>query len=574
MRRVRLINLSFLALAVISMSSCGGLKKMETNAGLVKYSVTPNPLEMQADSVAISISGKYPPKYFNKKVTLTATPVLTFNGGEKACKDVKVQGEKVQDNNAVISYTEGGSFSYSDKIPYEEAMRLSKVELRVQGYVKPDKPLDFDPVVIADGVIATPSLLMIAPKPIIGKDKFQRITQESKNADLLFQIQQAKLQSKELNKDQVKALMDYLATVQKNKRKELQGVDISAYASPDGPTDLNAKLSTDRGSVTEKYITKQFKKDTVLDKKETYKVTDTAEDWDGFQKLMKNSTIADKDLVLRVLSMYSDGDQREKEIKNMSKVYLEIADQILPQLRRSVLTVNVKNVGYSDEEITNIFNTKPDSLKPEELLYAATLTKDNNKKLNVYNKFMEIYPKDWRGPNNAGAMNLLLGNTDKAKELFDKAKQLDENNIIIENNFGAVSLLKGNLDKVEEHFVAASGAGDEVNYNLGVLKVKQGDYNSAVTYFGNNCSFDAALAKLLNQDYDGSIKAVDCAPNKDDAMMYYLKAVDGARKADTEIMYNNLRSALEKDASLNKLAKTDMEFFKYFNDDTYKSIVK
>lgn len=574
MRRVSIINLSLLALAIVLMSSCGGLKKMKKNAGLVKYSVVPNPLEMHADSVAISISGNYPAKYFNKKVTLTATPVLKFEGGEKSYKAQTVQGESVKDNNTVISYAEGGSFSYTDKISYEEAMRLSKVELRVSGYVKKDKPLDFDPIMIADGVIATPSLLMINPKPIIGKDKFQRITSESKNAELLFQIQQAKLQNRELNKEEVKALINYLKSVQANERKELQGVNISAYASPEGPTDLNTKLSTDRGSVTEKYLAKEFRTDETLSKNDSYKVTNTAEDWEGFQKLMNSSDIADKDLVIRVLSMYSDDEQREKEIKNMAKVYLEIADKILPQLRRSILTVNVNNIGYSDEEITNIFNIKPDSLKPEELLYAATLTSDNTQKLNVYNKFMEVYPNDWRGPNNAGAINLLLGNVDKAKELFDKAKQLDENNIIVENNFGSVALTKGDLEKAEENFVAASGAGDEVNYNMGILKVKQGDYNSAVTYFGNNCSFNAALAKLLNQDYDGSINAIDCAPNKDEAMMYYLKAVDGVRKGDTEILFNNLRSALEKDATLSKLAKSDMEFFKYFNDDTFKSIVK
>lgn len=574
MRKLSLISFLLIAVFTVFMSSCGGLKKMKKDASLVKYSVTPNPLEMHADSVLISISGTYPPKYFNKKVTLEATPVLKFENGEKAYKTVKLQGEKVQDNNTVISYTDGGSFSYTDKIPYEDAMRLSEVELRVHGYVKPEKPLDFDPIVIADGVIATPSLLMINPKPIIGKDKFQRIIPESKNADLLFNIQQAKLQNRELNKEEVKALMGYLAEVQKDERKKLKNINISAYASPDGPLDLNAGLSKDRGAVTEKYIIKKFKKDSILGNNATYQVKETAEDWDGFKNLMANSNIADKDLVLRVLSMYSDPDQREKEIKNMAKVYLEIADQILPKLRRSIMTVNVDNIGYSDEEITNIFNTKPDSLKPEELLYAATLTNDNKQKLNVYNKFMEIYPNDWRGPNNAGAMNVLLGNIDKAKELFDKAKQKDENNIIIENNFGVVDLLQGNMEKAEEHFVAASGAGDEVNYNMGILKVKQGDYNSAITYFGNSCSFDAALAKLLNQDYDGSIKTIDCSSNKDEAMMFYLKAVNGARKADTEIMYNSLRLALEKDASLNKLAKSDMEFSKYFNDDTFKSIVK
>ncbi|KAA6306842.1 hypothetical protein EZS27_041494, partial [termite gut metagenome] len=57
-----------------------------------------------------------------------------------------------------------------------------------------------------------------------------------------------------------------------------------------------------------------------------------------FQELVSKSNIQDKELFLRVLSMYSDPEQREREIKNISSVYKTLADEILPQLRRSRLT--------------------------------------------------------------------------------------------------------------------------------------------------------------------------------------------------------------------------------------------
>ncbi len=574
MKRLTVLLGGLISIAVL-LSSCGGLNKMKKNAGTVQYTVNPNPLEMHADSVALSVTGKFPPKYFNKKATLTITPYLVSKTGNKevAFKPVTVQGEKVQDNNKVISYTNGGDFSYKDVIPYDEAYRLSKLELRITAK-KGKKSLDFDPVQIAEGVIATPGLVRIDPKPIIGKDKFQRITPEEKVAKILFKIQQANLQPKELKKEEVKAVMEYLKEVAENKRKELKEVDLSAYASPDGPIDLNDRLSKDRGKVTYKYLKKKFRKEEKLANDSIYKEHFTTEDWEGFKELMEQSNLPDKDLVLRVLSMYSDPDQREKEIKNMSKIYTEIAEQILPKLRRTVMKVKVNNIGYSDDEIKSIYSTKPDSLKPEELLYAATLYNDLNKKLEIYKKFMEIYPNDWRGPNNAAAMLILMNKPEDAKTLLDKAKQLNENNPIIENNFGAVCLLKGNIEKAEEHFKSASGAGKEVNYNLGIVDIKKADYQGAVSAFGSECGFNPALAKLLAEDYDGSIKTADCASNKEDAMIYYVKAVDGARKGDSDLLFNNLRIAIEKDAKLKDLAKTDMEFAKYFNDDTFKSIVQ
>jgi len=568
-------RLSVLLVVIVSvsllLSSCGGLNKMKKNAGTIEYTVNPNPLEMHVDSVALTITGKFPPKYFNKKVILTATPYLSGKNAEKSFKPVTLQGEKVQDNFKVISYTDGGSFTYTDKIPYDEALRLSNLEIRITAK-KGNKSLDFDPITIAKGVIATPGLVQIDPKPIIGKDKFQRITTEEKVAKILFKIQQSNLQPKELKKEEVQALLDYLNEIADDERKQLKKFDLSAYASPDGPQDLNERLSQDRGKVTKKFILKKFKEKEEIASEDVYNVRYTKEDWEGFKELMEASNIEDKDLVLRVLSMYSDPDQREKEIKNMSKIYTEIAEEILPQLRRSIMKVEVNKIGYSDEEIKSIYSTKPDSLKPEELLYAATLYNDNNKKLEIYKKFAEIYTNDWRGPNNAACMLIKLGKIEEAKQMLDKAKQLNENNAIIENNFGVICLMKGNVDKAEEYFVGASGAGKEVNYNLGIVKIKKGDYQGAVDAFGNDCNLNAALAKLLTEDYDGSIKTIDCSKDKN-ALLYYLKAVNGARKGDSDLLFNNLRIAVEKDANLAKIAATDMEFEKYFNDDTFKSIV-
>jgi len=593
MKKSSIIYVATFLVATFLISSCNPLKKMKKNAGTITYTVTPNPLEMHGDSVVINISGKFPVKYFKKPAILAITPVLKYSSGETPIDTLKVQGEKVKANFNVINFTNGGDFTYNRKVAYTEAMRMSDLEVRIKGIFK-KKELAFDPVKVAEGIIATSGLLQLDPKLITATDKFVRITSESQDGEILYLINQADLRNTELKKEEVKKLNDYIKTLEGNIKKELKGISLSSYASPDGPLELNTNLSEKRAKTSQNYVSDELKKQTKdkikaakgdkakikLIKEEEAKLlgliqsVSTPEDWDGFQLLMKSSDIPDKDLVLRVLSMYSDPIVREKEIKNMSKVFKSLADNVLPKLRRSKIKVNVDNVGYSDEELMALANTKPDSLKVEELFRAAVITKDINEQLKIYQSFTRIYPNEWRGFNNLGCTYFKLNKIDEAQKAFDKAKQLDNSNTMVFNNLGAVALTGKDFKKAEELFTSANGAGSEVNYNLGICSIKKADYTSAVKYFGSNCSFNAALAKLLSGDIDGSIKTIDCSTNKDDGMMFYLKAIAGARQQNSELVFNNLRAAISKDASFNDKAKTDMEFKKYFSDDTFKTIVK
>ena len=563
----------FLATIVV-FSGCTGLKKMKKKQSVISYTLTPQILEMHGDSVAFSINGKFPAKYYRKKVTCEITPVLkSANGNEIPLKPVKVQGEKVQDNNTVISFTNGGGFNYSNKIAYTPDMRVCDVLIKVKASVK-SKFVDFDPVTIGKGTIATAGLAEKDAKPILAKDNFARIISEEKSATIMYLINQYNVRPQELTKEEMKQLRRYLEITQKNPRKEIKGVSISSYASPDGPEDLNDKLSKNRGTSANAAIKDQFKKLEKSKQQGFFDIKATAEDWEGFQKLMQQSDLPDKDLVLRILSMYSDPVQREKEIKNISKVYVQIADKILPKLRRSQIKVSVDSIGRSDDEINATFDSNPSALSIEELLYGSTLTKDLNRKLKFYQTAANQYSNDWRGFNNMGYVYVLQGNLNEAKVNFEKAKSINPGNNIVINNLGVIALSEGDFVKAEEYFKSASGAGNEVNYNLGICALKKGDYQTAVSKFGSYCSFNAALAKLLSGNTDGASKTIDCSEDKERDAMYYLKAIIGARQGNTDLMYNSLRAAISKNSGLIQQAKTDMEFYKYFNDDTFKSIVK
>lgn len=563
----------FLATAV-AFSGCTGLKYMKKKQSVITYSLSPNPTEMHGDSVVVNITGKFPPKYYKKKVTCDITPTIKLsNGNEIPLKTIKVQGEKVQDNNPVIKTLDGGSFKYTDKVAYTPDMRVCDINVKIHAYVK-SKFVDFDPVTVGHGTIATPSLLEKDAKPIIAKDNLVRIFAEEKDASILYVINQSNVRPQELNKPEMKELKKYIEETQKNSRKSIKGVNISSYASPDGPEDLNTRLSDNRGTSANTTIKSQFKNFEKAKEQGFFNIKATPEDWEGFKKLMQESDIVDKDLVLRVLSMYSDPIQREKEIKNISKAYTQIADKILPKLRRSHITVNVDSIGRSDEEIIKTFDSLPSALSVEELIYGATLSEDLNRQLAFYKAAATHYSNDWRGFNNVGYIYVLQGKLNEAKEQFEKAKTINPGNNIVLNNLGVIALREGDFVKAEEYFKSASGAGNEVNYNLGICAVKKGDYNEAVSKFGTYCSFNAALAKLLNGNPDDANKTIDCSNDKDRDMMYYLKAIIGAHQGNTDLLYNSLRAAISKNPKLNEMAKTDMEFSKYFNDDTFKSIVK
>ncbi|MGD0581989.1 MAG: tetratricopeptide repeat protein [Bacteroidales bacterium] len=562
-----------LLLAAAVMVSCSGLNKMKKNANLVKYEVTPKVLETHAGLVEVTIKGSYPQKYFDKKTVLEITPVLTYEGGETAFDKVSKQGESIKENNQSISNASGGTFTYNGKIPYKDAMKMSQLVVRVKA-TRGKTVLAFDPVKIADGVIATSTLVMVDARPIMMADKYVRITPESQMADIKYQINMADIRSTELTKDDVKLLKDYIKSVSADSTRKFKTAEISSYASPDGPYTLNEKLSGKRGETADKFIKKEFDKVPAAKTTGFFNSKTTAEDWDGFKAELEKSNVQDKDLILRVLSMYSDPEVRNKEIKNMSAAFEVLKKDILPQLRRSKFMLSVDKVGRSDEQILAQIKADPKVLSLEELLYAATLTKDFNEKLNYYQIASAQNPTCIRAANNIGYCYLELGKADEAIAALEKAKAI-ANSDIVKNNFGFAYLLKGDAAKAEEYFTSMTTATPESKYGLGILAIKKGQYDQAVNYFGSEPSYNLALALLLKGDVNKAKVTLESLKELCKCgMPSYLKAVVGARMDDRTYAFNNLREAIGLKADWKAYAKTDLEFAKYFNDDTFKGIIQ
>ena len=584
MRTSNLKPLAFIALVAVLLSSCAGLQKMKKNANKIDFKTTPEVLETNAGKVDVGIDGKFPAKYFNKKATVVATPVLKYEGGEKAFEPITLQGEKVDGNNKVIAYKNGGNFAYKNAVPFTEEMRLSNLEMRIKAS-KGKKSVDFAPIPMAQGVIATPTLVYNFPTPIIGVtreknntgkydpniDVFQRIVPDEYTAAIHYLINKADIRPTELTTDEIAKLKEYNKALANDPKKKLKSMEISSYASPDGAIELNTQLAQKRQDASAKFLTKELKKAEV---EAQFNTKFTPEDWEGFQELMAKSNIQDKELILRVLTMYTDPEVREREIKNLSNAFTGVADEILPQLRRSKFTTSIELIGRSDEEIASLADSDPSQLNPAELLYAATLTQDMNKQLAIYNSFMKVYPQDWRGYNNAGFILVQQLKYDDAKSLFEKAEKLNNSEPIIKNNLGVCALKAGDLAKAETYFGAASGAGDAVNQNLGILSIIKGNYAQAVKYMGDSDSPNTGLAKIMAGDNNGALKALESSKLENNYMNEYYKAVIGARTAKENLMYESLESVVKMNPEMKSTIVSDMEFAKYFNEARFKEIVK
>jgi len=575
MKKFNFYYFATLLLAVLLLSSCGGLKKMKKNAHTVNYEINPGVLEMHGDKIDIDIDARFPEKYFDKKATVIATPVLKFEGGEKQFKSIVIQGEKVEANNKVINFESGGKFNLKTSLPYKNDMKVSELVLKLEA-TKKGKKLAFEPRKLADGVIATPVLAKNSDaKSILAKDKFERIIPESHSADIHYLVNSPVVRRAEMKSEDINALIEAILSSNEKENHKLRGLSISAYASPEGEEDLNEKLSGNRAKSAKKFMTDEMKKAEVEQGAEEtfYKSKSTAEDWEGFKELVSKSNIRDKDLILRVLSMYSDPAIREKEIKNIAAAYKVLEDDILPKLRRSVMTINVDVIGKSDEELARLSTTNPKSLNLEELLYSATLTDDVNKQHNIYKSVTTQFDYCYRGFSDLGYTLVDKGEISEAKKAFEQANKLYPKSTLVLNNLGAVALMEGDYEKAEGYFRSATGAGKEVSNNLGIINIKKGDYKKAVAGFGANCEFNAALARVLAGDNTGALKTLDCIKDQD-AMVYYLRAIVGARTADSNMVMKNLEKACALDGSLKAYASTDMEFGKFYEDNNFKSIVK
>ena len=551
----KLFYLASLTVA-LSLTSCG--KKLGQFSADY-FTVNPNPLEVVGEKVPARVSARIPAKFFVKNAEVTVTPTLVFNGQEVSSQSYSFQGEKVRGNNPMISYEYGGTATIPVDFAYNPDMAQSDLMLNF-AVTQGNKRYVLPAVKVANGVVATAAMADVkSVTPAIGADAFQRIINEKYAADIMFLVNQANIRASQLSTDAIKELQREILEANGDTSRRLQEINISSYASPEGGVAFNTRLAQQREENTRSYMERQLNRDRITEFGELT-AQFTPQDWEGFQRLVAQSNIQDKDLILNVLSMYSDPEQREREIRNLSDVFEQLAEQILPQLRYSRITASIDVIGKSDAEIMRLLESNPSQLNVEEILYAATLTNDNERKLAIYDKAARLFPNDYRTFNNLGMAQYVAGDYSAAQANFSRAASMG-NHPEPQMNLGLIEMLNGNYNKANQYFGSAAGV-DELGNALGVYYLKQGDAAAAVNAFGSSRTNNAALAQILARDYSRA-KTTLASVETPDATTYYLMAILGARTNNENMLVTNLRQAVRLDSSLAKRAVKDLEFANY-----------
>ena len=552
--------------ATVALSSCNKLGELSAD----NFTVTPSPLEAVAGQVPVTINGRFPEKYMKKKAIVTVTPVLRYAGGEAVGQSATFQGEKVQGNNQEIAYKVGGNYTMRNTFAYIPEMQQSKLFLTFTAQVG-KRQVEVPEVKIADGVVATSALLgktLSGANTAVAPDAYQYIIAQTKSAQIRYLIQQAKVRTSELKTTSVQDFIRTLREIKEDQKGLQMGdIEISAYASPDGATDLNSRLAAARERSSATYVRGQLKE---IGLNADINTRYTAEDWEGFQELVAASNIQDKDAILRVLSMYPDPEEREAQIRNLSVAFSELADEILPELRRSRLTIHYNIVGRTDAEIQSQYKNDPTQLSLEELLYAATLTSTG--KEDIYATAIKQYPNDFRAYNNMAALAYADSDLEAAKAYLDKAASLNANAPEVFANKALVAMAEGKIDEAETLLARATTA---PNYSelLGNLQVAKGNYAQAVSALNGKASNSTVLAQILNKDYAGAATTL-AGLSSENATTNYLKAIVAARTNKAAEAISHLGTAIKLDPSYKERAAKDLEFLSLFNNSAFLELIK
>ena len=557
-----LLKITIALLLAVLVSSCAcRLKPLNGSAA----QVDPNPLTLVGTQIPGQVRLTLPAKWCHKRAIVNITPELRYSGTSVTGQTVTIQGENVRDNYQTISYERGGSVIVPFAFDYKPGMEQSDLYLTFTATVK-GKKVNLPAIKVARGTIMTAGLASISDiTPALARDAFQRVIKEQYTADLKFLINRAEVRAAELNKREVKDWQDVVDNAYQVPNQEVD-IEIQAYASPDGAQDLNERLSAQRERNTSSVIARKLGK-----KKIEVNAHYTAEDWDGFQKLLEASNIQDKELVLRVLSMYPDPEDREREIRNLSHVFTQLADEILPELRRSRLNANVRIIGKSDDELKMFMAQRPGRLTIEEILYTATLYDNAKDQMNAYQQAVQLYPKDYRAYNNIGTLYLAQGNYEQAANYFAKAQKIQPN-AASNMNEALLALDRGNLAEAQRLMGSAVEA-PEAGQGIGFLQMHEGKYADAIRSFGNTPSNALAIAQIMQGQYADATRtlAAVAQPNGETA---YLKAVVAARTNDLQGLISNLRSAIAQDSSYALRAQRDLEFAAFSQTPEFVALVK
>ena len=607
--RKAVLNTLLVGLLVVVAASCGSIKTMQKNHNQVRYQVSPNPLEAHGDKVIVTINGNIPENYFQKNAVVYMQPILTWETGEVILSPMNLKGSKIEGNGKAIDKKTGGRFVYKDTVLYREGMENAQLTLNPIAYkakavneadathseaLENPGAIQLGNVKISQGINSTSNRVDIRGDLSMAPHNYSPKTTELMSANIYFTVNLADLNwnNEQNKKNDAKRAVDNMKSYIANNSVPRQ-IFVNAWASPEGEESFNIGLSKKRSETTEKLVnsildealTERAKaenikpadvKKYIQDAKKDVIIQTNAkgEDWDNFIRLVEGSSLREKNTVINVVKSQPDKIRREQEIRNMSVVFRQIEEDILPILRRGEIAFNFSGVQKTDQEIAKMAVTNPDDLTFDELMYAASLTSNYANKLSIYKSATERFGSQWEGWNNAGAVGLTLNQLDESKQYLETADKLSPNNATIKNNLALLHLALKDVKTADKYMQEAVALGNEqAMVNQAIVDIKKGNYEEAARKLdGRKCVYNLALLQLLTGNTGNAIRTLDCCMDQT-AEVNYLRAVCYARLDDVPGLIKNLREATKQEPAYKYKAKNDIEFRRYISNYEFQTIV-
>lgn len=571
----------------VLLAGCAGVD-MNKLAKQQQLKSNPSPLELHGDSVKFELSAVVPVKMLKKQLKYTVH--VDYKAFEERVSVDKIIFNGADFPNAATeppTLSKKMGFAYNDKLKKGNLIIVGEVGSATNATAKTKKTPD---ITVTSGIITTPLLVQpVYPSVMADHGYDNREQLQPTVVNFYFQKRIAKLDNKELKGNRAKFFEKFIAT-----KYVTRTVNIIGTHSPEGYEAFNEKLSEQRAMTIESYYRQTMKKfnyGKVADSI-TFVVKGKVKDWSDFKlKLDSNKTLKpeQKSEILAIVDS-DEGTFHQKELKLQKlKSYKVLEKEIYPKLRNAqteVLTVKAKK---SDAQIYLIAKKIADgtananeTLTPQELLYAATLTPSPEEQEAI---LLAATKRDasYEAHNNLGALYLsravAAADANTKNDLVEKARvQLE---IAVNKTEGAEALLNLSSVKLMKDDKAGSAESLEkaksksasadvtkgINAFQGVLDIKAGKYDAAVQNLSNagtdaTITFNRGLAQLCKKDNQSAKSTLEDAVSKNDkmAVYYYAAAIASARLNDAEAMATNLRKCFQLDDSYKRKALDDLEF--------------
>lgn len=594
---------------LILTASCGSIKDMQKNHNTVRYQISPNPLEVHGDKVVVTINGNIPEGYFKKDAVVYLQPVLTWETGEVILSPMNLKGTKVEGNGKSIDKSTGGRFVYKDTVQYRQGMENAQLTLNPIAYksskvneanatwaeaLENESAINLGNVKLSQGINSTSNRVDIRGDLAIASHNYAPKTTQLMTADIFFTVNMADLNwnNTQNKKNDAKRAVDNMKSYIANNSVPRQ-ILVNAWASPEGEESFNIGLSKKRAETTANLVnqilnealTERAKAENIKpndiqkyisDAKKDVVITTNAkgEDWENFLRLVEGSSFKEKNAVINVVKSQPDKIRREQEIRNMSVVFRQIEEDILPTLRRGEIAFNFSGIQKTDQEIAKMAVTNPDDLTFDEMMYAASLTSNYANKLAIYNSVTERFGSEWSGWNNAGAVSINLNQLEEAKRYLETADKLSPNNALVNNNLALLYLALKDVKTADTYMQKAVQLGNEqAQVNQAIVEIKKGNYEEAARKLdGRKCIYNLALIQLMTGNTGNAIRTLDCCMDQT-SEVNYLRAVCYARLDDVPGLVKNLREACNQEPDYKYKAKNDLEFRRYISNLEFQNIV-